>query len=56
MESIIVREEVARLLHIRPTTVDYLRRKKGLPCVWVGKHCRYKLVEIERWLQEREGL
>ena len=46
------REEMAEQLKIPAATVDYLRRERGLPCVKVGKHCRYITSEVVRWLKK----
>ena len=48
-------QEVAALFQIPVSTVNVLRRTRGLPHVWVGKHCRYVRDEIERWLKKNQG-
>jgi excisionase family DNA binding protein len=46
------REELAGILRIPRSTVDYLRRAGKIPFYKVGKHCRYLLVEVQRMLKE----
>ena len=49
MESFIDKEELAKILRVPPSTIDYLRRKRGLPSFKVGKHYRYSFTEVQKW-------
>jgi len=51
MEVFVNRVEMARQLDIPAATIDYLRRKKGLPSVKVGKHYRYVPSDVAYWLK-----
>jgi len=51
METFVDREQMAEQLKIPAATVDYLRRERGLPHVWVGKHCRYVPSDVVRWVR-----
>jgi excisionase family DNA binding protein len=48
-------EEVAELLSIRPQTLALWRSQKryGLPYYKIGGMIRYKLSDIEKWLESR---
>ena len=50
MEKYLDREGLAKLLNVPVTSVDYYRRKKGMPCVKIGRHKRYVLKDVQRWL------
>ncbi len=47
------KEWLAGWLSIKPSTVDHLRRRRGLPAIRVGKHYRYIPDEVSRWLKEK---
>jgi len=51
METFVDREQMAEQLKIPAATVDYLRRERGLPHVWVGKHCRYVPSDVVHWVR-----
>lgn len=55
MESYVSKEGLAKMLEIKPATVDYLRRKKGMPCVQVGRQFRYIFDEVHQWLRNKKG-
>ncbi|MBF0331372.1 MAG: helix-turn-helix domain-containing protein [Candidatus Omnitrophica bacterium] len=52
MEMFIDRDELAKILGIPESTVDYLRRAGKIPFYKVGKHCRYVLAEVQKILKE----
>ena len=56
METFIDRDELARILSVPPSTVDYLRRKRGLPSFKIGKHFRYQITEVQRWSRNNVGI
>ena len=42
---------IARMFNIPVSTVDYLRRKKMLPAIKIGRHSRYDPEEVEKYLK-----
>ena len=46
-------DEVARLLSVRPSWVYEKVRAGELPCLHVGRHLRFTLAMIERWLADQ---
>lgn len=55
MEQYLDGVELAQLLKIPITSVDYYRRAKGLPSVRIGKHNRYLLREVQNWMDKTGG-
>lgn len=50
VEMYLDKEGLAKLLNIPVTSVDFYRREKGMPCVKIGRHRRYVLKEVQKWL------
>ncbi len=53
METYCDKEEMAKILDIPESSVDYLRRKGELPAIRVGKHFRFIPSEVKAKLKER---
>ncbi len=53
--KLLSRKEAAELLGIRPQTLAawHITGKYGLPVVKVGRSVRYRLSDLERWLESR---
>ena len=47
--------EIAKMLSIPVSTVDYLRRKGKIPSIPVGRHNRYDPKEVEKSLKEKNN-
>lgn len=54
MEAYLDKEGLAKVLNIPVTTVDLYRRNRGLPSVKIGKHRRYVLRDIQKWLNQNK--
>lgn len=55
-ERLLKTHEVAHLLGIKPSTLGYWRhrsRRIGPPFMIIGRHARYPLRGLRRWIQER---
>jgi excisionase family DNA binding protein len=51
MEQLLSTDEVASLLDVAPATVRYWRHAGTGPRAYkVGRHVRYRLAEVESWL------
>lgn len=50
-ETILTREQVAKLLNVDPHTVTKFVKKKGLPGYAVGREWRFKRSEVLRWME-----
>lgn len=46
------KKELAKVLNIPITSIDYYRREKGMPSIKIGKHNRYVLSDIRNWLEK----
>lgn len=47
-------EELARLLNVPIGTIrDWRLRGTGPPGLKVGRHVRYRVVDVERWLDDQ---
>ena len=55
MEMYLDKEELAKVLKIPVTSVDYYRRGKGLPHIKIGRHNRYILAEVVAWLRKERS-
>ena len=47
-------EEVADYLHVHPSTIYRLLKRKELPAFKVGSDWRFNVEQIDRWRVERE--
>lgn len=54
METFVDRDELAKTFGIPASTIDYLRKKRGLPSLKIGKHYRYVLAEVQKWSRAQE--
>ena len=51
------KEQLAGILSVSPRTITGWRYKyKGFPAQKVGRHVRYNLPEVLRWLEETFGV
>ena len=55
MERYLNDMELAQILKIPVSTVNYYRRIKGLPAISIGKHWRYLLSEVQNYFRRRNG-
>ena len=53
-EGMLTVEEVADYLHVHPSTVYRLLKRKELPAFKVGSDWRFNVEQIDRWRVERE--
>lgn len=51
MEELVDKAALAKMLRVRVSTIDYLRRKGKIPYLYVGKHARYQPSEVYKKLQ-----
>jgi excisionase family DNA binding protein len=53
--KLLTRNEAAELLGVRPQTLAVwaITGKYGLPVVKVGRSVRYRMTDLERWLESR---
>ncbi|MBU4312664.1 MAG: helix-turn-helix domain-containing protein [Candidatus Omnitrophica bacterium] len=49
VEVYLDREELSKILKIPATSVDYYRKKKGMPHIRIGRHNRYLLSDVMDW-------
>jgi excisionase family DNA binding protein len=49
---LLTRDEAARMLSIKPETLDYLHRMKRLRGVKVGKELRWRPPDVQRFVHE----
>lgn len=47
------RDGVATLTGYAPSYISELVRRRGLPCVRIGRKMRFRRAEVERWAKER---
>ncbi|MBL7152000.1 MAG: helix-turn-helix domain-containing protein [Candidatus Omnitrophica bacterium] len=52
MEMYLDKQELAKVLKIPVTSIDYYRREKGMPHIKIGKHHRYILAEVLAWVKK----
>lgn len=54
-DEILTKDEVARILKVKPKTVTYLTATRQLPYIkGIGREYRYLRSSITDWLKERE--
>lgn len=51
------RDELAKKLRVKPSTVDFWRRRKHqpLPSRRIGKLVRYIWLDVEQWIEVQNG-
>lgn len=54
MEMFLDKEELAKILNIPLTSIDLYRRQRGLPSLKIGKHRRYVLKDVQKWLNHNK--
>lgn len=54
-EAAVDTKKLAELLGMSEGFIDKARKHKGLPYYKVGGVCRYRLSEVEAWLQQRKA-
>jgi len=53
MDSVMDKNEVAKLLKISVRQIDYLRQAGELACVKIGRSVRFRSEDVENFLQRR---
>ena len=52
-EQLMTREEVAARLRVKPSAVDYLRRRRALACVRLAAHTvRFRPEDVDEFVRE----
>jgi excisionase family DNA binding protein len=54
MAVILTLEDVAEFLHVHPSTIYRLLKKRQIPAFKVGSDWRFNQDSIERWVKEQE--
>jgi excisionase family DNA binding protein len=54
MVTVLTLEDVAQFLHVHPSTIYRLLKKREIPAFKVGSDWRFNLESIQRWMNERE--
>jgi excisionase family DNA binding protein len=54
MATVMTLEEVAQFLHVHPSTIYRMLKKRNIPAFKVGSDWRFNQESIERWMRERE--
>ena len=55
MAVILRLEDVAEFLHVHPSTIYRLLKRRQIPAFKVGSDWRFNQDSIERWVREQEG-
>ena len=53
MEPLLDSQEAAKLLGIRPKVLERWARKGELPALKIGKYWRYRMEDLEAWVNSR---
>ena len=56
MQELVDKQTLAKMLGVRASTVDYLRRKGDIPSVRVGKHPRFVFDDVFKKLRDGKVL
>ena len=52
IDKLLTQKEVANWIGMSEAWLEQCRfRKKGIPWIKIGKSCRYRTSEIQRWLE-----
>jgi excisionase family DNA binding protein len=54
MQTVLTLEEVASYLHVHPSTIYRLLKKRHLPAFKIGSDWRFNLASIDQWRSEAE--
>ena len=54
--TLLTAQDVASLLAVKPSWVYARSRDGGIPTVKLGRYCRYRRDEIERWIGAQGSL
>lgn len=54
LEPLITREVLAEHFGMSKDAVDDLRNKQGLPFYKLGNQVRFRVSEVEKWLEQRK--
>jgi excisionase family DNA binding protein len=54
MAQVMTLEEVAEFLHVHPSTVYRLLKKRTIPAFRIGSDWRFNQESIERWVKSLE--
>jgi putative molybdopterin biosynthesis protein len=55
MVKVLTLEEVADFLHVHPSTVYRLLKKRGIPAFRMGSDWRFNQESIEQWVKKLEA-
>jgi len=53
METFVTVEEISKILRLMPDTVRKKCRERAIPCYKVGGVYKFKLSEIDEWLESK---
>ncbi len=51
---LLTKEELVELLNVSPRWLNQMIFLKKIPALKIGKHIRFNLIEIEKWIDERK--
>jgi excisionase family DNA binding protein len=54
MANVLTLDEVAKFLHVHPSTIYRLLKDRRIPAFRVGSDWRFKQESIDRWVKELE--
>jgi len=54
MEKLLTLRQVSEKLQISENTLYKLARKGGIPAIKVGNQWRFKVQDIEKWIEEQK--
>ena len=55
MATVMTLEEVAQFLHVHPSTIYRMLKKRNIPAFKVGSDWRFNQESIERWVRKLEA-
>jgi excisionase family DNA binding protein len=55
MAAVLTLEEVAQFLHVHPSTVYRLLKRRSIPAFKIGSDWRFNQESIERWVKKLEA-
>jgi excisionase family DNA binding protein len=53
-EALLTRTQLARFLNLSPSYLSKLQAEAGLPVYRIGRAVRFRLGEVEAWLEKRK--
>jgi excisionase family DNA binding protein len=55
MAAVLTLEEVAQFLHVHPSTVYRLLKRRSIPAFKIGSDWRFNQESIERWVKTHDA-